>query len=174
MRPHEEKETAIWLDHSGNYLRFRDQWDDLCANGVTELDDGAEKTKPEPTDKEKEAAKCPACGHLWNPNSDMCFHCGHVRVMRNDVITIAGEMKELSLVQKQEKYRADYKADFYAQLLGYAAEKGHAPGSAYHRYIEKFGVGPSMQKPAPQEPGVAVRNWIKSRQIAYAKRRAAA
>ncbi len=174
MRPHEDKESAIWLDHSGNFLRFKDQWDELCSNGVSELDDGAEKTKPEPTDKEKEAAKCPQCGHLWNQSSDVCAHCGHVRARRNEVVSVPGEMTELSLVPKKEKYSAEFKSDFYSQLLGYAQMRGHAPGSAYHRYVEKFGVGPSMAKPAAKDPGIEVLNWIKSRNIARAKGRKAA
>ena len=173
MRPHESKETAIWLDHSGNFLRFRDQWDALCANGVAALDDGAEKTKPEPTDKEKEEAKCLVCGHLWDHSSDVCFHCGHVRVRRNDVITVAGEMAELSAAQRKEKYTAEFKSDFYAQLLGHAINRDYSEGWAYYQYKEKFGVGPSMAKPVPQDPGEAVRGWIKSRNIAYAKRKKA-
>jgi superfamily II DNA or RNA helicase len=174
MRPHDEKDQAIWLDHSGNYLRFRDQWDTLCAEGVSELDDGAEKIKPEPTDNEKEKAKCPKCGHLWHSSSDICAHCGFVRARKNDVIAVNGEMSELTLVAKKEKYSAEFKTDFYAQLIGYCQLKGQAPGAAYHRYIEKFGVGPSMAKPAAKEPGPEVLSWIKSRQIAYAKRRKAA
>ena len=165
---------GLLVHNSGNYLRFKDQWDELCSNGVSELDDGAEKTKPEPTDKEKEAAKCPQCGHLWNQSSDVCAHCGHVRARRNEVVSVPGEMTELSLVPKKEKYSAEFKADFYSQLLGYAQMRGHAPGSAYHRYVEKFGVGPSMAKPAAKDPGIEVLNWIKSRNIARAKGRKAA
>lgn len=174
MRPHDDKDQAIWLDHSGNFLRFRDQWDELCSHGVEALDDGAERTKPEPTDTEKEAAKCPRCGHLWGAATDVCTHCGFVRVRRNDVIAVAGKMTELAAVPKQEKHSAEYKTDFYAQLLGYCLEKNQNPGAAHHRYVEKFGVGPSMLKPAAKTPGPEVRNWIKSRQIAYAKRRKAA
>ena len=173
MRPHDAKDSAIWLDHSGNFLRFRDQWDELCANGVSHLDDGAEKTKPEPTDKDKEAAKCPKCGHLWNSSSDVCSHCGFVRARKNDVVSVAGEMTELTLVAKKEKYSAEYKESFYAQLIGYVQQKGQNSGAAYHRYVEKFGVGPSMLKPAAKEPSAEVLSWIKSRQIAYAKRRKA-
>lgn len=174
MRKHEDKSQAIWLDHAGNYLRFQDQWDDLCVNGVSELDDGAEKTKPEPTDVQKEASKCPKCGHLWNASSDVCSHCGFVRVKRNEVVAVAGEMTELKLVAKAEKYSIEYKTDFYAQLIGYCEEKGQNPGAAYHRYIEKFGVGPAMLKPAAKSPSAELCSWIKSRQIAFAKRRKAA
>jgi len=173
MRPHDSKDTAIWLDHSGNFLRFRDQWDSLCADGVTQLDDGAEKTKPEPTDVEKEKSKCPKCGCLWNSATDVCAHCGFVRARKNDVVAVAGEMTELSLVPKKEKYSAEYKSSFYAQLLGYAQEMGKNPGMAYHKYAEKFGVHPSMSKPAPVSPSAEVRSSIRSRNIAFAKRKAA-
>lgn len=174
MRPHDDKDQAIWLDHSGNFLRFKDQWDDLCVNGVQELDDGAEKLKPEPTDKEKEAAKCPKCGHLWNSSSDVCSHCGFVRARKNDVIAVAGEMTELTTQPKAEKYSADYKRDFYAQLIGWAMEKNYQPGAAFYKYQEKFGVQPNMAKPAPMSPRPEVLSWIKSRNIARAKRRGAA
>ena len=102
MRPHHSKEFACWLDHSGNYLRFRDQWDALYSNGVDVLDDAAEKAKPEPTDKEKERAKCPVCGALWPGNSDMCSHCGHVRQRKNEVISVAGEMVELTNTKSEK------------------------------------------------------------------------
>lgn len=174
MRPCEGKEQAIWLDHSGNYLRFRDQWDALCTDGVSELDDGAEKPKPEPSDKEKEAAKCPRCGALWPGHSDTCSHCGHVRARKSEVVEVAGEMMELGAKKKAEKYSTEYKRDFYAQLLGYAEARGNSPGSAYYRYKEKFGVGPSMAKPAPQSPGLEVIQWVRSRNIAFAKGRAKA
>ena len=174
MRPHEDKDAAIWLDHSGNFLRFRDQWDDLCANGVSELDDGAEKIKPEPTDVDKEAAKCPKCGHLWNSSSDVCSHCGFVRTRKNDVVAVAGEMTELSLAPKKEKYSAEYKESFYAQLIGWTVESNKKPGMAFYKYQEKFGVQPSMSKPRAVTPGPEVLSWIKSRNIAWAKTRRAA
>jgi len=33
MRPHEGKEFGVWLDHSGNFLRFRPDWDCLIYRG---------------------------------------------------------------------------------------------------------------------------------------------
>lgn len=170
MRPYPGKEFATWLCHSGNYLRFREDWEAIYEQGITDLDDEAEKPKKEPTDKEKAAAKCPQCGALWG-NADVCSHCGHVRQRRNDVAEVPGEMQELGA--KKEKYSAEYKIDFYSQLLGYCREKGWNPGAAYHKYREKFGVGPSGKKPEPMTPGPEVRAWIQSRNIAYAKRKVA-
>jgi superfamily II DNA or RNA helicase len=173
MRPHTGKDAAIWLDHSGNYLRFQDQWDELCREGVSHLDDGAEKTKPEPSTEEKEAAKCPKCGNLWTANTDVCSHCGFVHARRNDVVSVAGQMSELSLAPQKEKYSAEYKTNFYAELIGHAIERHHNPGCAYHQFKEKFGLYPSMAKPGAKTPSPEVVSWVKSRRIAFAKRRAA-
>lgn len=168
-RSHPDKGFCIIQDNSGNWLRFQESWDEFYNNGVSELT-GEQDKKPrkEPTQKDKEAAKCPRCGHLWG-GGDVCSHCGAVRTRRNEVANIAGEMTELSLVPKAEKYSAEYKADFYAQLIGWTLENNKKPGMAFFKYQEKFGVGPSMAKPAPKPPTPEVMSWIKSRNIAWAK-----
>jgi superfamily II DNA or RNA helicase len=168
MRPHDDKSYAVWLDHSGNYLRFRDQWEELYHNGVSELDDTAEQPKPEPTQKEKEAAKCPKCGQLWGI-TDICPHCGHVRVRKNDVLVMPGEMVELD-GGKKEKYSSEYKETFYRCLLGYAKQHRYKEGWAYWQYKEKFGIGPAWKKIA-SEPSADVINWIKYQNIKKAKAR---
>ena len=78
-------------------------------------------------------------------------------------------MSELGLVPKKEKHSAEYKEDFYAQLLGFAEARGYKPGYAFFAYKDKFGVQPSMAKPAPQTPKLEVINFLRSRQIARAK-----
>lgn len=165
-----DKKWCIVQDNSGNWLRFLESWDDFYANGVNSLT-GEQDKKPrkEPTQKEKEAAKCPRCGHLWTAGSDVCSHCGAVRVRRNDVVAVSGEITEFSLVAKKEKYSAEYKESFYAQLLGWTVENNKKPGMAFYKYQEKFGVQPSMAKPRAVSPGPEVRNWIRSRNIAWAK-----
>lgn len=176
-RPHDGKELCVIQDNSGNWLRFQDDWDKLYHHGVEALGPGVDtKPKKEPSDAQKEASKCPKCSALWPPKSDTCAHCGHVRVRGNDVQAVAGEMVEVggTAPPKAEKYSADYKRSFYAQLLGHAQEKGHNPGSAYHRYVEKFGVGPAGPKPDPEPVGEEVRKWLVSRNIRRAKGRAVA
>lgn len=167
-RAHPDKGFCVVQDHSSNWLRFQETWDDFYANGVSELT-GEQDKKPrkEPTQKEKEAAKCPRCGHVWTAGSDICSHCGAVRTRRNDVASVAGEMVEISTTNKKpEKYSAEFKADFYSQLIGYTVQKNIKPGFAFYKYQERFGVGPSMAKPAPKDPSPEVLNWIKSRYVA--------
>lgn len=172
-RIHPEKKMCVIQDNSGNWLRFQESWDTLYSEGVTELT-GEQDKKPrkEPSEKEKKDSKCPKCAVIWH-GGDVCTNCGHVRERRNDVVSVAGEMTELGKLSKKEKYTAEFKEDFYAQLLGYALAKGHAKGSAYHKYKEKFSVAPSMATPSPKTPTPETMSWIKSRQIAYAKRKIA-
>lgn len=173
-RIHDGKKLFVVQDNSGNFLRFKDDWDELYNNGVNSLVAGGEsKPKKEPTDAQKEAAKCPKCSALWPAKSDTCAHCGHQRVRVSQVQAVAGEMVEVGQSKpKEPKYSQEYKAEFYAQLIGYAMDKGHNPGSAYHRYKEKFGVGPSGPKPEPKPVGEDVRKWIVSRNIRNANSRA--
>ena len=169
-RIHPGKSFCVVQDNSGNFLRFADDWDKLYHEGVTELGQGQDaKPKKEPTDKEKEAAKCPKCSVVW-AGGDTCLHCGHVRTKRNDVVALAGEMMEIdpSAKRKKEKFTAEYKADFYAQLLGHAQITRKNPGWAYHTYRERFGVGPSMARPKPIPPNEAVSKWIGIRAKIYA------
>jgi superfamily II DNA or RNA helicase len=169
MRGYPGKEYCTLIDHSGNYLRFKDQWDELYNDGVMELDDGAEKTKAEPTKDQKDAAKCPVCGALWDHPGDVCSHCGHTRIRRNEVKTVPGEMVEIEgEVTKKEKYTSEFKESFYRQLLGYCRRHGKADGYAWHLYKEKFMDNALFVKVAV-EPGPEVLNFIRSRNIARAK-----
>jgi len=170
-RIHDGKKMCVIQDNSGNWLRFADDWDTLYNDGVKELSEGKDaKPKKEPTDNEKEQAKCPKCFAVWAKGSDTCVNCGHVRAQRSDVQVVAGEMVEIGATKrKAEKYTPEFKSAFYAELLGYAEQHNQKPGSAYYRYKDKFGVGPSMAKPDPALPSLSTLNWITSQNIRKAK-----
>ena len=137
MRGHEGQEFAIWLDHSGNYLRFREDWDEVFEQGVDKLDEGKEKAKKEPTERVKEASKCPVCSALWPSNSDTCYNCGHVRERKNKVIAVDGEMVELAGSASRES-----KQSFWNQMIWLQRYQGWSSGRAAHTYKDKFGVWP--------------------------------
>lgn len=164
MRSHPGKDFCVWLDHSGNYLRFQEDWDELYHDGVHELKDGKEKTRPEPTDKEKEQAKCPKCGALWVGKSDNCVVCGYHRPFVNLVDEVPGEMVALAAAQKREE-----KQDFYSQLLGIAHKSGYSDGWAGNKFKEKYGAYPRGLNEVAAPVTLKVANWVKSRQIAWAK-----
>ncbi|MEY4718460.1 MAG: hypothetical protein RL563_1078 [Pseudomonadota bacterium] len=178
MRTGEGKEFALWLDHSGNYLRFLDDWEDLYHNGVKELDDGKEKPKPEPTEKEKEAALCSNCGNPWGP-TDACQHCGHIRPRRNSVIQLPGELQEIRIGNSKVK-AADNAKQLYAMCCTYAREHS-APdkqrGRAAHIYKDITGEWPPREfifDRTPSEPiSQPVYGRIQRKNIAFAKGRRA-
>ena len=166
MRAHEGKEFALWLDHSGNYLRFRDDWDSVYVDGVGDLDKKIEKTKKEPTIKEKTASKCPKCNALWAKGADSCSSCGYVR-RKQQVATVAGEMIALG---SPNRANLDERQRFFSELIHIALMKSYNPHWAAHKYREKYGSWPRNLSETPIEPSVATSNWIKSRNIAYANR----
>jgi superfamily II DNA or RNA helicase len=170
-RIHDGKKMCVIQDNSGNWLRFADDWDTLYNDGVSELSEGKDsKPKKEPTDAQKEAAKCPKCSAVWAAHSDTCLNCGHVRTKRSDVQVVAGEMVEIGASKRQaEKFTPQFKADFYAQLLGHAEKNNWKSGWAYYAYKDKFSVFPSMEKPEPVMPTAMINNWITSRNIRNAK-----
>jgi len=166
MRPYEGKESALWLCHSGNYLRFRNEWDELYEDGVTELSQEGEKAKKEPSEIEKKESKCPTCGFLWPKGTDTCPACGHVRLRRNQVAAVAGHLEELGGGVRVQK---DERQTFYSELIFIAGSRGYNPNWAKHKYREKFGVWPQGLTEIPLYASQKTMSWVRSRNIAWAK-----
>jgi len=166
MRAYEGKEFALWLDHSGNYLRFRDDWEDIYVNGVKSLDDSKEKTKPEPSEKVKSESKCPKCSALWAKNALSCVVCGYVRE-RKQIEQVEGELIELGFDARIPK---EIKQDFYSELIYIAQRKNYNINWASNKYREKFGVWPRGLKDYPRIPSETTERWVKHRNIAWSKR----
>jgi superfamily II DNA or RNA helicase len=167
MRPCEGKTHGVWLDHSGNYLRFRKDWDDLFSDGVTSLPDGGEAAKKEPLEKVKKESKCGGCGALWIWPDRVCGECGWTRPMK-EVLNVPGKMVEL----EAGKRSAEENQSFYSELLFFSRMRGYKDGWAAHKYKEKYGVFPRGLGIELKSPGFKTLQWIKSRNIAYAKARA--
>ena len=168
MRPHDGKEFGVWLDHSGNFLRFRKDWDNLYTVGVKTLDTLGEKTQKEPTEREKKEATCPKCKSLWTPIGNACSECGYERPLKQ-IVTIPGELQELA--EANRKLQIDNK-QFYAELMYYGQMKGYKDGWAAMKYKEKFAVYPNGFKVEPAPTSSQTMGWIKSRLIAYSKSKA--
>ena len=167
MRSFEGKDYALWLDHSGNYLRFRKEWDKLFTEGVKTLDKIVDKAHKEPTEREKKESKCPECGYLWPARADTCPACGHVRQRKNDVVSIPGTLEELL---QTNRAKADEKQRFYSELLHIAIQNNYQRGWVSHKYREKFGVWPKNMREEPEIPSYQTVNWVTHRNMAFAKR----
>jgi DNA repair protein RadD len=157
MRTYPGKDFGLWLDHSGNYLRFREDWEDVFENGVSELDDGKEKSKKEPDEKEKKDSKCPACGALWPRGSDTCSNCGHVRERKSLVQSVPGTMEELGSMSRDDKQAWWSMAQWKVQAGSWSEKRALA------NYRARYGVWPRGLHDKPILPSRAFEKFaIKS------------
>jgi superfamily II DNA or RNA helicase len=160
----EGKTFALWLDHSGNYLRFREEWEEIYEHGVTELDDGKEKAKKEPTEKEKKEAKCPVCEAYMPRYMDTCAHCGYVREKKSLVQDVPGEMTELQTMSRENKQA------WWSQIQWYVENTGKSPGWAAHTFKEKFGVWPRNLSDRSEIPSDDVAKFIEKKKRAFIRK----
>jgi superfamily II DNA or RNA helicase len=105
-----------------------------------------------------EGRVCPFCG--WRPTPKPV----PVEVVEGDLGRVQRNGNVAVAAFDQQR--------FYRQLLYIANERGYARGWAAHKFREKFGGWPSWRYADPMPPEDAVRAWVRSRQIAYAKAQA--
>jgi DNA repair protein RadD len=166
MRGSPGKEFAVWIDHSGNYIRFREDWDEIYEHGVDALDEGKEKPKPEKTEREKQDHKCPSCNALWPTGSDTCLNCGYVRKSKSLVSELPGELSEL----QNRVNGALTKEQFWAMCRYQMATAGWSSGRAAHTYREKFGVWPrNLDDVSIMQPNPEFQRFVKAKLIRYLK-----
>jgi DNA repair protein RadD len=165
MRTHSSKEYGTWLCHSGNYIRFQEDWEEIYNNGIQKLEDGKEKPKKEKTDKEKEAAKCPKCGHLWAGGSDTCLHCGFTREKRSLVESVPGEMEEL----KSSKSTMLDKQDYWSMCQYKKLHNGWTDARCKASYHGLYGVWPKGLLDVPKPPDIKFEKTQKAQLIKYLK-----
>jgi superfamily II DNA or RNA helicase len=124
QRPAEGKSFGLWLDHSGNYIRFKADTDEIFESGLQSLHDGSldKKARAEPEKKDKEATIC-SCGYVLASYMDRCPGCGKERIRQNLIETLPGVMVEVdALVAHLPPWMHDKRA-VWQQLCGYADQK---------------------------------------------------
>jgi DNA repair protein RadD len=179
LRPAEGKTDVIILDHSGGVHRHGRpddaiEWtldtDERATNKTHEAH--VAKTGSEPF------CECTSCGHL-RMKGMACDNCGwEPKPRARPVDYIDADLVELG---KSSVPTETDRITFFCELRGFHRAARKKDGSPYHpkwpqcQYKDKFGRWPdwSWNNYAPRDPSLATLRWIKSRQIAYAKRRSA-
>lgn len=184
MRPYPGKDFALWLDHSGNFLRFIEDTQEVFAQGVSRLDrrEYDAKVRKEPDEKEKTAFTCGACKFLMGMASH-CPACGWARPKpRSEVREIGGELHAVSLDSKAAKMAPEFKDrdSVWRQLTYYAIErkKGDLEAArkfalAQFRNIYRAWPESDFNPANTEPPHPVVVSKVKSLLIAWANRRAA-
>ncbi len=114
---------------------------------------------------------CPEC-HAVRMEGSPCSACGwQPRAKPKPVEVADGELARIdrALRSRNHEWSFQEKAKFHRQLLWIARDRGYRDGWAAYKFKEKFGSWPEAQSPEPEPPEPAVRSWVRSRIIAYAK-----
>jgi DNA repair protein RadD len=160
------------FDHAGNHLRLGMVTD----IGQDHLDDGKERQSASQRARERSEPKpklCEGCKAVVPRGSKECPCCGSFIHARTEVEAIDGELVELGSRRSGAPTIAD-KAAFFSELRGYATVRGFNDGWASHKYRERFGIWPNdprVKCATASAPSLKTKNWIVSRQIAFAKAR---
>jgi len=169
------KKDCLLLDFSGNIIRFREDFEDIYFNGLSELDMGEKLDKViRKDDEDKESKGCPSCG--TKPFFKHCVVCGFEIVKPSLIEAQAGVMREVMLGKKK---LADNRMDMYAQCVTYA--RGHSTpdkqaGRAAHIYKDIVGEWPPREWRFDETPNVTITantlNKIRANNIRYVKNKA--
>lgn len=174
LRPAEGKPNAIILDHSGAV--FRHGLPEDHVEWTLDVDGRAKNV----TEKTRKAAgerllECPQCHAVMV--KPPCFHCGWMPKPRARAVEF--EDGELGLVvggkSRAQPYTTEQKTIWHRMLIGECLRRGKKPGWAFYLYKDKFGHEPPWGYDRTAiAPSPEVSSYVRSRIIAYAKRRAAA
>lgn len=175
MRASPGKEFGLWLDHSGNAMRFYTDTETVFQDGMSALDAGEldNKVRKEPTEKEKKEFKC-SCGCMIFPDEVKCSGCGKELKRRSLTDQLPGIMVELDGNKRNKDTSWVEKQNFMSGLKHYALEHGYQPGWTAHKYKERFGVWPNdprVKNIAAAPYGYDLSQWLRSQQIKWAKRK---
>ena len=171
LRPAPDKQNLILLDHSGAVFRHglledRIEW-------TLDTDERATNPSHETRDRKEVSrlVECSQCGAL-RTGGKACDHCGFMPKPRPDAIIFRdGDLARIDRNGNSiETLDPNERARWHGMLVHYAKQRDYKPGWAGFKYKEKFGCWPPTRNSEPIEPNIEVLSWIRSRQIAYAKR----
>jgi hypothetical protein len=170
LRTAEGKDHCLVLDHSDTTMRlgfvtdiFYDKLDDGAGRGTAVREKEVPLPKP-----------CPKCSYLKPPRTQVCPSCGFKAEAVAKVESSIGELAELRRdgTKKVTAYTTQEKETFYAELRGYAVQRGFKDGWSYWAYKDKFGVAPANTfRRITLAPSPATLSWIRHRNIVKAKQR---
>ena len=173
LRTAHGKVDCLILDHSNTTLKlgFVTDIHHSSLNGSTISEGGKvavlDREPPKPKD-------CPSCHMVVPIGVYVCPNCKFQAKRKNTVEVAPGELVELDSHRKAKAGKAatpSEKRQFYAELLGYAETRGKTEKWVLANFRQKFSEWPYSPKSIRAvEPSMLTMAWIKSRQLAWAKK----
>jgi superfamily II DNA or RNA helicase len=163
LRTADGKADCLILDHADNHARFGF----VADIHHDHLDDGHRRKVRASLVGEALPKECPKCAFLRAHDVVECPNCGFKPERQNTV-----EVKPGALVQIAGKNRSFDRAEkqkWYSGLLHVAQVRGRKSGWAAHAFREKFGDWPRGLVREPEAPSAEVENFVRFKDIRYAK-----
>jgi DNA repair protein RadD len=172
LRPADGKRDVVILDHSGAVFRHGLPEDRVMWTLVPDL----RATAPEHTKRqsryESKLIECSQCTTL-RVGGKPCPNCGFLP--KRPAEYMAHVDGDLGLVEDGKAKAGVFdQAEWQAMLTHIAEQRGYKPGWVAYKFKEKFGDWPTRRYVPAIEPSREVLSWVRSRNIAFAKRRAVA
>ncbi len=171
------KTECLLLDHSGNIIRFADDFGDVYFNGLASLDAGEKLDKDSREDAEYEPKSCASCG--YTPCGRRCVQCGFEPIRKSLIEHDPGVAREIAILGDAHRY-ANSRLELFAAIATYekgrAARrgKGNPKGATAHRYRELTGKWPpgsfDFESTPFTVPSPTLQGKLRSLEIAFAKR----
>lgn len=172
------KDECLLLDHSGNVVRFRDDFSDVYFNGLAELDAGErlDKTVREDDDEKATAKACPSCGNT--PMGRRCIRCGFEPVRVSPVEHQSGSAEEIDILLGAKKY-APNRLELFNAIASHkratSRPGGNPKGATAHAYRAITGNWPprsfDFDRALPTIASDALVRKLKSLTIAFVRRK---
>jgi DNA repair protein RadD len=172
--PETDKVEALVIDHAGaveehGFVDDPIPWSLDSSKKVKERKKEIQQEKAEPKE-----ITCADCGTVFK-GTRVCPECGHEMIPPGKPIPVhAANLQEVKKAGR--KYTMQQKAAFFGELKHIQRIRGYRVGWVRRQYCDKFGVWPNhpeIKNAPPRVPTQETLNWVKSRLIAYAKRKAA-
>lgn len=167
------KDKLVVLDHAGNALRLglvSDIHHDHLDMGEPRRAAGEREERSEPLPR-----LCDECKAVMPRAATICPSCGAVREAKSGVQMVDGELVELgSAAAPSLAPHLEDMAKFYGELKYISNERNYKPGWASYKFKERFGYWPNADRLAyvmATPPTLKTKQWVRSRQIAFAKGR---
>lgn len=174
LRVCEGKTDAIIIDHAGAVEEngFVDDIQPWSLNVESKVKDRKKKQQQE--SKEAKDITCERCSTVFK-GQKVCPGCGMTIIGKSqDIPTHQADLQEIKKAKAKENrvWTKEQKQQFYSELLGYCYQHGKNVGTAAHIYRERFGVWPNAMEKTVAEASKETENYVTSRNIAHAKRKA--
>jgi DNA repair protein RadD len=170
LRTADGKADCLILDHSDTTLRLGFV-DDIHH---TTLDMGKHQQS---TNQRKEKAtqlpkECSACSFLKPAGVHKCPSCGFMPERQSLIEDKAGELVQLKGRKKEKGDATPHsRQQVWSMLLWLQKERDYSPKFAKAKFFDRYGDWPRNLEEVPMAPDALFLNWLKSRQIAYFKRK---